>query len=247
MDKEVVKNATTASPEHQGSKALGSESYDPGKLDWVTSYFWRVDAVYGANTVKGLVWSFTTADFLVVEDFESYTDDDAAGQAIWQTWVDGFGIADNGAQVGYLVPPYAEQTIVHSGAQSMPLLYVNEAGVMNSEASLSLTALRDWTAEGVGELSLWFRGNSANAAEPLYAAVSNAAGAPAIIANDDADAAKAIAWTQWVIPLQAFADQGINLTNVAQIAIGLGSKGGAAVGGSGTMFVDDVRLYRPEP
>ena len=247
MDKEVVKNATTASPEYQGSKALGSESYDPGKLDWHTSYYWRVDAVYGANTVKGLVWSFTTADFLVVEDFESYTDDDAAGQAIWQTWVDGFGIADNGAQVGYLVPPYAEQTIVHSGAQSMPLLYINEAGVTNSEASLSLTALRDWTAEGVGELSLWFRGNSANAAEPLYAAISNAAGAPAIIANDDADAAKAIAWTQWVIPLQAFADQGINLTNVAQIAIGLGSKGGAAVGGSGTMFVDDVRLYRPEP
>ena len=245
MEKEAIKNATTASPEYKGSRALGSESYDPGKLDWDTSYYWRVDAVYGANTVKGLVWRFTTADFLVVDDFESYTDDDAAGQAIWQTWVDGFGIADNGAQVGYLVPPYAEQTIVHSGVQSMPLLYANEAGVTNSEASLSLTAPRDWTTEGVDELSLWFRGNSANAAEPLYVAVSNAAGAPAVIANDSADAAKAIAWTEWVIPLHAFADQGINLTNVAQIAIGLGSTGGASAGGSGTMFIDDIRLYRP--
>ena len=245
-DKEAVKNATTASPEYKGSRALGSENYDPGKLDWHASYYWRVDAIYGANTVKGFVWSFTTADFLVVDDFERYTDDDAAGQAIWQTWVDGFGMADNGAQVGYLVPPYAEQTIVHSGGQSMPLLYTNEAGVANSEASLSLTALRDWTAEGVGELSLWFRGNSANAAEPLYVAVSNPAGAPVVVANDTADAAKAIAWTEWVIPLQAFVDQGINLTNVAQIAIGLGNKGGAATGGSGTMFIDDIALYRPE-
>jgi hypothetical protein len=31
---------------------------------------------------------------------------------------------------------------------------------------------------------------------------------------------------------------------VDKIAIGLGSKGGAAVGGSGTMFIDDIRLYR---
>jgi hypothetical protein len=246
-DKEAVKNATTASPEYKGSKAQGSDSYDPGKLDWYTSYYWRVDAVYAANTVKGLVWSFTTADFLVVDDFESYTDDDTAGQAIWQTWVDGFGLADNGAQVGYLLPPYTEQTIIHGGVQSMPLLYVNEAGVTNSEASLTLTSPRDWTAEGVGELSLWFRGGSSNAAEPLYAAVSNAAGAPAVVAHSGPAAATAGVWIEWRIPLQAFADQGINLTNVNKIAIGLGSKSGmAAAGGSGTMYIDDIRLYRLE-
>jgi hypothetical protein len=88
-------------------------------------------------------------------------------------------------------------------------------------------------------------GIASNAAEPLYVAVSNASGSPAIVANDDPAAATIDTWTEWVIPLQAFADQGINLSNVDKIAIGLGSKGNAAAaGGSGTMFFDDIGLYR---
>ena len=245
LDKDTVRSADTTSPEYKGDKALGTESYDPGLLEANTTYYWRVDEVYNGNPVKGPVWSFTVGDYLLVEDFESYTDDDAAGQAIWQTWVDGFGIADNGAQVGYLLPPYAEQTIVHGGSQSMPLLYLNEAGVTNSEAALTLTTPRDWTAAGVAELSLWFRGGSDNPVDPLYVAISNATGAPAVLANTDPAAATVGFWTEWRIALQAFADQGINLTNVDKIAIGLGSKGGAAAGGSGTIYIDDIRLYRP--
>jgi hypothetical protein len=88
-------------------------------------------------------------------------------------------------------------------------------------------------------------GIASNAAEPLYVAISNAAGSPAIVANADPAAATIDAWTEWRVPLQAFADQGINLGNVDKIAIGLGSKGGAAVGGTGTVYVDDIRLYQP--
>jgi hypothetical protein len=247
-DKETVRTADTSSPEYKGNVALGSELYNPGLLEPETTYYWRVDEVDGqGNTAKGPLWIFTTGAFLLVDDFESYTDDDAAGQAIWQTWIDGFGVADNGAQVGYLLPPYAEQTTVHGGTQSMPLLYVNEAGVTNSEASKTLTAPRDWTMAGVAELSLWFRGGSDNATDPLYAAISNSAGAPAVAAHDDPGAATAGNWTQWRIPLQVFADQGIDLTNVDKIAIGLGSKAGPATGGSGTMYIDDIRLYQQEP
>jgi len=245
-DKDVVRNADAAAPEYQGSAALGSESIDPGKLAWDTLYFWRVDAVTSAGPVKGPVWSFTTADFISVDDFESYTDDDIAGEAIWQSWIDGFGVADNGAQAGYLVPPYCEQSIIHGGAQSMPLIYDNTAPVTNSEAVLTLTDTRDWTEEGVGELSIWYRGNAANAADPLYVAISNATGVPAIVANEDAAAAQARTWMQWVIPLQALADQGINLVNVDKITLGLGSKSGlAATGGTGTIFFDDIALHRP--
>jgi hypothetical protein len=216
-------------------------------LEADTTYYWRVDEVDDqGNTAKGPLWIFTTGVFLLVDDFESYTDDDAAGQAIWQTWIDGFGIAGNGAQVGYLMPPYAEQSIVHSGLQSMPLLYVNEGGVTNSEASSTLTATRDWTQAGVTELSLWFRGKSSNAAEPLYVAVSNTSGAPAVVSYDDPSAATIRSWTQWRIPLQAFADQGINLSNVDKIAIGLGTESGkAAPGGSGTVYIDDIHLNQP--
>ncbi|MEJ2700898.1 MAG: hypothetical protein P8Z79_00485 [Sedimentisphaerales bacterium] len=246
-DKEAIRNADMGSPEDKGSKALGAESYDPGLLTAETNYYWRVDAVDGqGNTAKGPLWSFTTGAYLLVDDFESYTDDDPNGQAIWQTWIDGFGAADNGAQVGYLMPPYAEQTIVHGGAQSMPLLYVNEAGVTNSEASLSLTSPRDWTQASVAALSLWFRGGASNAAEPLYVAISNSTGTPAVAVNDDAGAAQTNRWTRWVIPLQVFADQGINLANVDTLAIGLGTKAGvAAPGGTGTVYIDDIRLYQP--
>jgi hypothetical protein len=127
-------------------------------------------------------------------------------------------------------------------------LYVNEAGVLNSEVSLTLTSPRNWTTAGVSELSLWIRGASGNAAEPLYMAISNPPGAdraPALVAHDDPDAATAGTWREWRISLSAFADQGINLSNVDKISIGLGSKSGlASAGGSGTMFIDDIRLYR---
>jgi hypothetical protein len=245
-DKDAVRNAGISSPEDKGSMVLGTESYDPGLLEADTMYYWRVDEVDGqGNTTKGPLWIFATGAFLLIDDFESYTDDDPNNQAIWQTWIDGFGVPDNGAQVGYLLPPYAEQTIVHGGSQSMPLLYVNEAGVTNSEASMTLTALRDWTQAGVTELSLWFRGSSGNATEPFYVAISNSTGAPAGATHGDTEAAAIGTWTQWRSPLQAFADRGIDLTNVDKIAIGLGSKGWAATGGTGTMYIDDIRLNRP--
>jgi hypothetical protein len=241
MDKEAVRAAGIGSPEDKGSRALGAESYDPGVLEAETTYYWRIDEVDGqGNVSKGPLWIFTTGSFLLVDDFESYTDNDAAGEAVWQTWIDGYGVAVNGAQAGELVPPYCEQRIVHGGSQSMPLYFVNEFPVTNSEASKSLTALRDLTQAGVTDLSLWFRGSSTNATEPLYVAVGSA-----VVAHDDAAAAAIRIWTEWRIPLQAFSDQGVNLGNVDQFAIGLGSKGGAAAGGSGKMYIDDIRLYRP--
>ncbi|UCD30266.1 MAG: hypothetical protein JSV03_07300 [Planctomycetota bacterium] len=243
MKKNSVQSADTTSTEYKGSRALGAESYDPGLLEADTSYYWRVDEVYTGKTVKDPIWSFTVGNFLLVDDFESYTDDDAAGKAIWQTWIDGFGAADNGAQVGYLLPPYAEQSIVHGGLQSIPLMYVNEAGVTNSEASLTLAKLRDWAQAGITDLSPWFRGDSANATELIYAATSDTAGAPAVMAYDDTAAVAERRWIQWIIPLQAFADHDINLTNVDKIAIGLGSQSGmTSAGGSGTVYIDDIRL-----
>ena len=97
-----------------------------------------------------------------------------------------------------------------------------------------------WTNQDIGIAS--------NAAEPLYVAVSNSAGSPAVVVHDDPAAATIDTWTEWVIPLQAFADQGIVLTNVDRIAIGLGTQGNMTIpGGSGKMFFDDIRLYQTEP
>jgi len=220
----------------------------PEGVEWGGGpYYWRIDEVNADGTISaGYIWSFTVADFILVDDFESYTDNDAAGEAIWQHWIDGFGIADNGAQVGNLMPPYTEQRIVNSGGQSMPLAYDNTTGVTNSEGVLTLTAPRDWTRYGLSDLSLWIRGASDNAADPLYVSIANSTGNPVVEANDNAAIATVEDWTEWVIPLQVFADQGINLANVERIAIGLGTKAGmAAPGGTGTVYIDDIRLYQP--
>jgi hypothetical protein len=89
-------------------------------------------------------------------------------------------------------------------------------------------------------------GITSNDSEPLYVAVSNSTGTPAVVVHDDPAAANIDTWTEWVIPLQTFADQGIVLTDVDRIAIGLGTKGNMTVpGGSGKMYFDDIRLYRP--
>jgi len=453
-DADSVANATKDSPEYKGPKALGEESYDPGMLTMNTTYFWRIDEVNDVNPDSpwpGKVWSFTTGDYFVIDDFEDYNADE---NQIWYSWHDGLGAGSpdapdylpgngTGSAVGdETTASYTEQTIVHGGNQSMPIAFDNgKQGYANySQVEHTLTDQRDWTEQGVAELSLWFRGYPAsvgsfvegpagtytmtgsgadiwnvngveadefhytfktltgtgsieakvesisethiwakagvmiretldpdsahammvvtpgsgisfqrrpgtgatsvddttaeisapywvkierdlagnfsayssadgstwqklgisepiqmasnvyiglavtahnasatcqavftnvtttgtvgsqwmnqdvgiesNDAEPLYVAVSNPDGIgteePAVVVHDDANAAQIDTWTEWVIPLQAFADQGIDLTDVDKIAIGFGTKGNTTIpGGSGKMYFDDIRLYLP--
>jgi hypothetical protein len=452
-DADAVKNATKTSPEYKGSKTLGTESYNPGKLAWYTMYYWRVDEVNAVNANSpwvGNLWSFTTGDFLLIDNFESY---DSGANQIWYAWHDGLGYGSpgtppyfagngTGAAVGdETTASFTEETIIHGGRKSMPLVYDNnKTGFAKySETEFKLTAPRDWTDESVGELSIWFRGLpgsvgsfteapagtftmtasgtdiwdvgtagnyhdefhfayktltgagsivarvqsvqntnawskagvmiretldggskhafaaitpsngvasqgrdttgaasfntnqtgvtaprwlklerdaagnftvshsangtawspvtgatprnipmattvyiglaltshdaaltcqavftnvtttgtvspqwahqdigiASNAAEPLYVAVSNAAGQPAVVIHPDPAAAQITTWTEWVIPLSDLSAQGINLTNVDTLAIGLGTKGNmTTAGGSGKMYFDDIRLYR---
>ena len=117
----------------------------------------------------------------------------------------------------------------------MPMAYDNAVG--KSEATLTLSSNRDWTVNGVDTLTIWFRGNSSNTAETLYVTLNG----NAKVNNDNPDAASINKWTQWDIPLQAFADLGVNLANVNSITLGLSS----VTGGTGMMYFDDIRLYPP--
>ncbi len=253
-DKDAVKNADTGSPEYKGTRDLGSESYDPGMLEWNSAYYWRIDEVNTANPDSpwtGPLWSFTTANFLIVDDFEDY---DIGNNEIWWAWIDGLGYASHptlpahpgngtGSMVGdETTGSYMEETIVHGGNQSMPVFYDNSV-LMYSEVEKTLSYPRDWTENGVSTLTIWFRGDSDNAAETLYVALNGSA----VVNHDNPGAAQITTWTQWNIDLQAFADQGVNLANVNTIALGLGNKNNPLAGGSGTMYFDDIRLYPPPP
>jgi len=149
-------------------------SYETGGLDVDRTYYWKVNEVNEAASAtpwQGDVWNFTTQAYLVVEDFEQYDDTD---HRIFDAWADYF-VNNTGATVGHFDPPFAEQTIVHDGAQSMPYRYDND-GVVNegtelekagtalySEAEYEWTGAQDWTTNGVDVLTVWFKG-----LPPLY-------------------------------------------------------------------------------
>ncbi len=252
-DADTIKYAEPDWPEYKGSRQLGSESYDPGQLEWDITYYWRIDEVNEAelnSPWKGNVWSFTTANFLIVDDFEDY---DAGDNQIWFAWLDGFGYGSPGTEpyapgngTGSMVGDettgsYTEETIVHSGNQSMPFAY-NNRDFGYSEATLTLTYPRDWTENGVYRLAIWYVGDEANDRAPMYVALNGSA----VVQHDDPDAVKVASWNQWNIDLQAFADQGVNLTNVNTITLGLGNRNYPIPGGSGKLYFDDIRLHPPD-
>ena len=240
---EVYFGADAGSLENKASGNLGSESYEPAQLEWNTTYYWRVDEANNANADSpwtGPLWSFTTADFLIIDDIESYNDineGEPGSNRIYNAWVDGYGDQTNGSQVGHLDAPFYEEAIVHSGNKSMPLYFDNAVG--KSEATLTLTSNSDWTIKGVNKLTIWYRGSNSNAAETMYVMLNGSA----TVDNDNPTAAQASGWTEWNIDLQAFADQGVNLANVTSITIGLRS----VTGGTGMLYIDDIRLYPPAP
>jgi hypothetical protein len=165
-DPQVILDGTAA------VETVTGTSYGPLALDLGKTYFWRVDEVNEAEPVvtwPGNIWHFTTQEYFVLDDFESYNSTD---NQIWYAWKDGLGYGTpetppfyagngTGAAVGdESTESFTEETIVHGGKQSMPIAYNNnKQGYLNySEATMTLSSHRDWTVRGVKELSLWFRG-----------------------------------------------------------------------------------------
>lgn len=155
-DENAVAAADTTAPLYWGRQ---SDTYFSlaGGLDLGGRYFWRIDEVLadGVTLRKGEVWAFTVSRQIVLDDFESYVD--SLGWRIDDIWLDG-SLNGTGAQVGNLVPPFAEQTIVHGGMQSMPLSYNNAVPPYYSETLREFPVAEDWTLGRPQTLSLWVRG-----------------------------------------------------------------------------------------
>jgi hypothetical protein len=215
-------------------------SHSPLSLDLAQTYYWKINEVNMAETPttwEGDLWNLTTREFLVVDDFEAYNDlntEDPESNRIFFTWLDGYDQPTNGSTVGYEMPPFCEQTIVHSGNQSMPLAYNNTGGAAYSEAERTFTVGQNWTQAGAATLVLYFHGAEGNTGQ-LYVKVD---GSKAVYSGDAGDIAK-VEWKQWSIDL---ASLGVNLQNVTKLSIGIDG-----IGAGGTLYVDDIRLYRLAP
>lgn len=179
--------------------------------------------------------------YLTVDDFECYNDRDPSdpeSNRIFDAWMDGYdNPAANGSIIGYSNRPFAELRVVHGGRQSMPYFY--DTLFKSAKAELILDPPQNWAAAGAGVLSLWFHGDSANAPAPMSIVLNGASP----VYHDDPDATRMDTWTEWSIDLRAFG--GVDLANVSSIAICFGDLNNPQPGGSGLMFIDDIRLYGP--
>ncbi len=128
----------------------------PDELTFGTTYYWQVDAI-SDEVWAGDLWSFTTLEYRLIDGFEDYTDDIDAGEAIFDTWLDGW-VNDSGSTVGYFDAPFAEQAIVRSGSQAMPLFYDNTESPFYSETERTFDSTQDWTANGADTLRLFAAG-----------------------------------------------------------------------------------------
>jgi len=221
--------------------SVAETTFAPGDLDSATVYYWRVDEVVPGDDVKvGPVWSFATV--LPIEGFEDYTDDE--GSRIYETWIDGW-TNSTGSTVGYMEAPFAEQTKVLGGAQSMPLDYNNVNSPFYSETEREFSPARDLTVNGVDTLVLFIQGSRANGTAPLYVALEDTSGNTATVTYPDPEIATRGGWNPWAIPLSDFA--GVNAARIERMYIGLGDKASPAPGGAGLIFVDDIYGTRPAP
>jgi hypothetical protein len=243
-DANAVAAATLADAAYRGRLSAKETAFDPGALEWNKTYFWRVDEVNDAdpnNSWKGQVWRFTTADLLVIDDFESYGDEE--DNRLYEYWIDGFSLGWSSVVARIPPGPYVERTIVHGGRQSMPFDYNNVPKRWFSEIERDFESAQNWRVNGVDTLVLYVHGRATNAPAPLFVAVGDSAGKTATAVHSDAKVTQATEWIEWRIPLSQFA--GVNAMRVKRLTLGVGARAEPAPGGAGRIYIDDIRVVKP--
>ena len=87
-------------------------------------------------------------------------------------------------------------------------------------------------------LRLYFHGDEANTAAPLYLALEDSAGSIAVLTHPDSDAALATSWQAWTISFSDLA--GVNLGAIEAVYLGLGNRDNPTSGGAGVLYIDDI-------
>jgi hypothetical protein len=129
--------------------------------------------------------------------------------------------------------------------QMSSTVYVGLTVTSHDTKQTAEAAFSHVTFTGAGSTQPWQDqdvGIVTNAAEPIYVALNDGAA----VYHEDPAATLIDSWSQWSIPLQRFAEQGVDLSHVSKMTIGVGNKAaGSTPRGAGRLYIDDIRLYRP--
>ena len=238
-----VNDANTSSPAYKGEQVLSDVNYSVPltSVDFNGVYFWRIDENDSGAIVKGDVWSFSIFNYRVVDEFETYP----SYIELKDVWEDG-SINGTGSSIGL------ETTNVQGGVQALRLNYSISSSPYISEANMICSALpvcpNNWTAAGVKLLTISLHGDP-SFAEKVYAILESNGGAhKGIVYYPEPNELRQGSWEYyrfWAIDLAQFSAQGVDLSNVTKLTIGVGNKASPTAGGSGTILVDTIQLQRP--
>ena len=206
--------------------------FNPGGLELGTTYYWRIDEVNDQNIWPGEVWSFTTTDHFIVDDFEQYNflpPTDPNHNWIYDTWKN---------VVVYL---WTEQSHEFS-MKSMYYPYSYKHTSDYSETVRTFNPPQDWAATCAKVLELYFYGASNNTVSRMYLVLNDGNSEIVLPYLGDANDITKETWLPWRIELQDLQD--IDLSNIESIAIGFYADPNNPSGvGSGTVLFDDIQLY----
>ena len=133
-----------------------------------------------------------------------------------------------------------EADVTHGGGGAMRLGYDTSAAPKLGYASRDVP-MANWTRGGADGVSLWFRGDPANAAVPLYIAVQDTAGRIGIVTHPEPAAVQTDRWQKWTVSLSHFSAAGVKLTSIARVGVGIGD---GNTKGAGSVVIDDLRVVR---
>ena len=223
---------------------IGPNEYDPGQLNLETTYYWRIDEVKDSNghRWKGITWSFTVANYIVIDDFESY---DPIFDVIYNYW-------DNPLYTGaYFELGSKPWDQVNNGVRSLEYEYENTNQYYTgyySEIVFTSDSPQDWESTGVKMLSLYFYGdpdNDAGDSEQMYVGLADSDSETFIDYNGDMNDIKVSDWQEWNVPLSGFTN--VSMSGVEKVYIGFGDRADVPPGGGeGVVYFDNLRIYPPK-
>jgi len=229
----AVRDANTSSPEWKVNQA-GTSYPVSESLSYGDTRYWRIDEVYpGPDVVKGNVWNFTIAEYLTIEDWESY-DSDTELRAVWS-----YGTSN--ATLYRETATYNADII--GSSQSLRMEYDNYGSPYLSEATKTYGTAQNYETGGTCTIAVYIHGLETNSDDNVYLALEDASAAVDSVAFPSQPALLQQTRESWHLWLTELSDFDVNTTQVKKITLGVGNKVSPAQGDAGEMYFEDVRLY----
>jgi hypothetical protein len=227
-----------------GTQSRTNCSYDPaGDLLLDTVYEWKVNESNGVSAWPASgSWKFKTVNYLMLEDFESYTSDTTL-RAVWK--VSATSCSGNPVLVD---DPLSEGRVYH-GAQAIKMssidLSVSPYRAMYYK-TLSTAVNLSTANQNVKALRIAYKGDVANKETKICAYLKDSSNRIAVIEHPESYSSVALNWTEWNIVLSEFTavNPSLNLASIIEYGVGVGT-GAAGASGVGSMWFDDIRLFQP--